>query len=87
MSVHTEKRGRALVNAVGLASLLLVVGILMWVITTSRNDQRLCTVLVTIIDRSQKSLPTNPFFKEHPEALARAQADNKQALDDLHTVC
>lgn len=80
-------RGRLLVVCAVLAFLLLALAITAWAQRGQQNDAKLCVVLVTILDRSQASLPSNPFFKEHPELLARAQRDNRDALRDLHTVC
>lgn len=83
-------RGRLLVVCAVLAGALLALGITLRSIEGNRSDARICekvdrldSVIVALLERSQKSLPTNPFYREHPELLAAAQRENARALREF----
>lgn len=83
-------RGRLLVVCAVLAGALLALGITVRSIEGNRSDARICEkvdrldgVIVALLERSQKSLPENPFYMEHPELLAAAQRENARALREF----
>lgn len=83
-------RGRLLVVCAVLAGLLLGLGITLRSWQGTQSDARICArvdklngVIVALLERSQKSLPANPFYKEHPDLLAAAQRENARALREF----
>lgn len=39
--------------------------------------------LISILDRSFKALPSNSFYKKHPEELSKALRQTAQAVNEL----
>lgn len=90
-------RGRLLVVCAVLAGLLLGLALTLWALQSNRTvqasaltDAKICRavnkldgVIVALLERSQKTLPVNPFYKEHPELLAGALKENARALREF----
>lgn len=58
--------------------------------STAKTDARICArvnklddVIVALLERSQKTLSTQPFYREHPELLPAAKRQNARALRDF----
>lgn len=41
------------------------------------------TALITILGRSFKGLPANPYYRRHPDELATALRNTRRAIRDL----
>lgn len=63
-----------------------LVGQLVWTHFLSNQD-KLCTTLVGIVERSDKSIRAHPYYVEHPEQLQAALDQNNETLRDLRDVC
>lgn len=90
MTKPAVAHGRLLVVCAVLAGVLLAAGITLRSLEGARSDARICekvdrldNVIVALLERSQASLPANPYFKDHPEALAAAQRENARALREF----
>jgi hypothetical protein len=82
--------GWRLAIALVCASFLVVGGVALRAHDTQQLDARICLrvdrvdgVIVALLERSQKGLPSNPFYKEHPELLANAQREIARSLRDF----
>lgn len=81
---------RLLMSAALVAGLLVVFAFFAGQHATSVSDKRICArvnklddVIVALLVRSQKTLPTQPFYKQHPEALPAARKLNARALREF----
>lgn len=50
----------------------------------SIKQQNLCGVIAYLVDRSNASLPTIEYYKDHPDELEAAQAANRETLRILN---
>lgn len=66
------------------AYLLLTVGVVLALFLSFRQTDQLRGQLCLLLDRSEKGLPANPYFREHPDRLGQALADVKQSKQDLN---
>lgn len=82
--------GWKLAVAVIVAGLAVAAGTALRTHDTRQIDGRICTkidrldgVIVALLERSQKALPANPYYREHPELLAAAERENARALREF----
>lgn len=80
--------GRAAVKKLQAAVVIAVVALacLFWVF--GRTDDKLCNVIHTLVARSGATVgkPGSPgyaYYKQHPDELAKARAQNQDFLNEL----
>lgn len=89
-STFWRYEGWKLAAALLAASALVVGGVGLRAHDTHQLDERICarvdkvdSVIVGLLERTQKAWPTNPFYKEHPELLASALRENRRSLNEF----
>jgi hypothetical protein len=65
------------------AYVLLTIGVVLALFLSFRQTDALRGQLCLLLDRSERGLPANPYFRDHPERLALALADVKRSKSDL----
>lgn len=82
-----KRSGWRLAVALGLSSGLVLAGVAIRVHDTQVLNERICakvnrldSAVLTILNRSYDSLPSNPYYKQNPEALRIALANTGAAI-------
>lgn len=66
---------------------VLVIGVYVWDTFVHRPQDALCKTLIRLVERSNTTLPTITYYKQHPDELNLARRLNNQNLHDLKNAC